>query len=140
MGVSAAVAVAVVGGVSAQRQQQKAAKKQEEGRDIARAGEAAVEAQNLRQQVREERVKRAQLISASQASGVARSSSEAGSLSALKTSVGSNIAFTRGQTLVADAVSRKEQGAADLNLAAQKTQAITGLVSQGTSAFGPKGG
>ena len=139
MGVSAAVAVAVVGGASAQRQQKKAASKEKEGRRIARAGEAAVESQNLRQQVREERVKRAQILAAAESSGVAGASSEAGSLSALKTSVGSNIAFARGQTLVADAVSRKFQSAADTSASAQRIQGATDFASQSTLALDAKG-
>ena len=131
MAATAAVAVAVVGGAAAHEQSRKAASQAKKGRKTARAGEAAVEAQNIRQQVREERVRRAQIIAASETSGASGSSSEAGSLSALRTSVGSNIAFSKGQTEVSDAVSRKLQQSADSTTRSQSIQGVTNLASQG---------
>ena len=131
MGVEAAVAVAVIGAGVSHQQQKKAAAQEKKGRKIARAGEAATEAKNIRQQIREERVKRAQIIAAAETSGVAGASSEAGSLSALRSTVGSNIAFSKGQTEVADQVSRRLQKASDLNRRADTVSAFSGVASQG---------
>ena len=131
MGATAAVAVAVVGAGVAHEQQKKAAAQEKKGRKTARAGQAAVEAQNIRQQIREERVKRAQIIAAAETSGVAGASSEAGSLSAMRSTVGSNIAFSKGQTEVADQVSRRLQKASDLNRRADTVSAFSGVAAQG---------
>jgi len=135
MGVEAAVAVAVIGATASHLEQKQAAKAEKKGRKIARGGEAAAEAQNLRQQVRKERIKRSQIIAAAESSGVSGASSESGSLSAMKSSLGSNIAFSAGQTEVADATSRQFQSAADHKTRAGNISAFSDVTSSGITAF-----
>ena len=129
-------ATALVGVVVAQDQQRKAAGERKKAGRIGRAQQAAVEARTTRQQIREERVKRAQILAAAENTGVAGASSEAGSLSAMRTSVGSNIAFRNEQTAYADAQSKKLQNAADLDRKASNTLAFTKIASSAVSAFG----
>ena len=131
MGATAAVAVAVVGGAAAHEESRKAASQAKEGRKLARRGEAAAENENIRQQIREERVKRAQLMAAAESSGASGASSESGALSAMRSTVGSNIAFSKGQTTTADLVSKSMQQSANSATRSQNIQGVTNLASQG---------
>ena len=126
---AAAIAVSVVGGAIAHEESRKSASQAKEGRKLARRGEAAAENENIRQQIREERVKRAQLMAAAESSGASGASSESGALSAMRSTVGSNIAFSKGQTVVADAVSKSMQQAADSATRSQSIQGFTNLAS-----------
>lgn len=136
--VVAAAAVATVG-VTAyeQRQQQKSAeKKQKEARAVSQAEKAAQQAAQTRQQIREERIRRAQILQQSQNTGVASSSGSLGSIGALQTSIGSNIAAASRQANSYAAISNLEQGAADHLSKASEIGAIGGFIGTAISIGG----
>lgn len=83
------------------------------------AGKAAAE---RRQQIREERVKRARIIQASTNSGTAESSGEFGALGGLSTSLGANLGANAGALRSADRVSGYAQNAADLDFKSRSLQ------------------
>lgn len=141
MGIEIAIAVAAVAtaGVTAyeQRQQQKSAeKKQKEARAVSQAEKAAQQTAQTRQQIRDERIRRAQILQQSQNTGVAASSGALGSTGALQTSVGSNIAAASRQANSYSAISNLEQGAADNLSRASEIGAIGGFVGSAISIGG----
>ncbi|RLG28261.1 hypothetical protein DRO03_10240 [Methanosarcinales archaeon] len=136
MGLSAAaLVVTTVGAATSYEQQKDAAHASKKARKASRGAEAAKEAQNTRKRIREERIKRAQILAASSNSGASGSSSEAGSISALSTLTASQTAFAGSQGASADYISGKLQDASDANRRATNTLASTQLVSSGINAF-----
>lgn len=74
-----------------------------------------------RQQVREERVRRAKVEQGASNTGVSESSGEAGAISGLATQLGANIGTNLGQLQGANAISGFNQAAADFNTSAQNS-------------------
>jgi len=97
MGTGVLIGLTVTGGVAQVAGSLKAGEKQEEAAFANKASQAQATAEQRRQTVREQRIRKARIVAASQASGTAGSSSEQGSLVALDTSTASNIAFGRSQ-------------------------------------------
>ena len=92
-----------MGTVSSVDQQRKSRNAQLDSQRVQRAGNAAQAAEERRRLVREERVKRARILQASENSGVAGGSGEAGATSSLGTNLSSNLNFNSG------AIDRGEQ-------------------------------
>lgn len=133
----ALVTTAVIGGVSAFEQrkaQRSAAKKEDEARDVARAEQEAQRISQTRQQIREERVRRAQILQQSENTGVGSSSGALGSVGALQTTVGSNLASATRQTNSADAITGLQQDAADFRSKAAQIGAIGSLAGKAVTA------
>ena len=105
------------------------------------ASQAALE---RRQQIREERVRRARILQSSENTGVAGSSGEVGAVGALATGLSSNIGADLGRLDAAERLSGISQGIADtnLNLGLAQTRAQEGqmLTSIGSNIFGAAGG
>lgn len=135
MGVEVALAAAslAAGAASAYKQAQeqkeakKDAKKAEAERNKARAEQrasnAAQAAAERRAQIREERVRRAKVIQASENTGVSGSSGEAGATGNLATTLGSNIGMNLGAIQTAENISQANQNAANFLGSAQSHQA-----------------
>lgn len=129
MGTVAAVAALVGGAYSASEQQKaqkesrsaqkKALEEQKKARLEEKAANAARAAQERRQQIREERVKRARLIQASVNTGVADSSGALGAQGSLNTQLASNLGFNAGLQANADRASTNLQNAANYGADAQ---------------------
>lgn len=139
MGVSAGIAAVVVSGVSAyeaNRTQKAAAKKEEEARDIAAAEQTSQQRAQTRQQIREERIRRAQILQSSENTGVSGSSGALGATSALQTSLGSNLASASRQANAARAITGVQQEAADLRISAAETLQTGKLLSSAISTGG----
>lgn len=83
-----------------------------------------------RQQVREERIKRARIIQSSVNSGASGSSGELGATSSLATTLGSNIGANAGALASADRVSGYAQNAADFSGEANKNLADASFADQ----------
>lgn len=133
-------------GKEAGRQAEKSAAAQAAARAEQKAQAAQAAANERRQQIREERVKRARIIQAGENTGTAGSAGEAGALGSLGTQLATNIGANLGAIRSAENQSIFAQTAADANFAGQQAQikqsnarALSGLGMQGIKAFGPTG-
>lgn len=128
----------------AMAQQQQAADEQKKAREEQKAAQDAQAAAERRAQIREERVKRARVVQASQNTGVGDSSGEIGGVGSSATQLGSNLGFNIGQREAASNISDYNQNAADFLSSAQSSMnsaANWGQVgSLGTSIFQAGGG
>lgn len=77
------------------------------------------QANERRNQVREERVRRAKILAASENSGTAGSSGEMGAVDSLSTQLNSNLAINMGRAEAGNRISGYMQNAADFGTAAQ---------------------
>lgn len=136
----AAVAVAGASSYEANQQAKKAAEKEEEAQKVSAAEQAAQQTAQTRAQIREERVRRAQILQASENTGVTGSSGALGSTGALQTTVGSNLAAASRQAASAQAITGLQQEAADYRSKGRDIQAqgqmISGALNAGSSLFG----
>ena len=98
---------------------ERAAGQQKEARSVQEAANAQQAAMENRQQIREERVRRARIMQSAQNTGTAMSSGEFGSIGSLSTSLSSNIGANRGALQRGQQISALTQNAADFNLEAQ---------------------
>lgn len=126
-------ASSIYGQVESSRQASKAAKSQKEAQEVSAAQQRVEQAEQRRQQVRQERIKRAQIEQASANTGVSGSSGELGSVSALGTNMGNNLAISSGRTVAANAITGLNQATAS----AQSRGATAGAIgSLGSAAMG----
>jgi hypothetical protein len=128
MGIEVAIGVALaaasaVGGVMQASAQASAAKKsaraQREAIDIETASQQISDRESRRQAIREERVRRAQVLQASETSGVTNSSGSLGATSSLGTSLGSAVGFQSGQTKAAMGIGAANQRLVDARLSGE---------------------
>lgn len=144
MGIEVAIGLLLVGTTAAsmsaaedaEDKQYAAAQEQKKAQDEVKAQNAAKAATERRQQIREERVKRARIIQASQATGTAGSSGELGSLGSLGTTLGSNIGQNLGSLQTANNISIFSQNAASLNMEANALSNDASMWSQAGSLVG----
>lgn len=118
---------------------EKAASEQKQARSVQEASNAQQAAMESRQQIREERVRRARIMQGAQNTGTAFSSGEFGSIGSLSTSLSSNIGANRGAIQRGQQISAFQQNAADFNLTAQNAgidaQNASSLFNLSTSIF-----
>lgn len=134
----AALAVTTASTVYSIEEQRKAGKAQQEGQDIATAQQKSVDLANKRQQLREERIRRAQIEQASANQGVGGSSGEAGAVSALGAQVGANVASINQGQMAAEGISgamSKAAGATQRAQVAQGVASLSGTVFSGAGGF-----
>ena len=89
-----------------------------------------------RQQIREERVRKAQILQASQNSGVTGSSGAIGAVGAMQTQLGTNLANASRAQQSAQGITNLNQQAANFLTSANQTQAVGGFVSSAITAGG----
>lgn len=151
--VAAWIGVAVAaGGAIASNQQQKASlnnqRKAAGEADKARAEEAAKNAssaaQERRQQIREERVKRAQIMNQAALTGTADSSGEMGATGGMSQQLGANLGANQGAILRGQRIGGFLQNQSNFMSAANSNEARAGTYKQvgqlGGSLFGAAGG
>jgi len=118
----------------------KAKKVAAESNAVSRAEQQAQQGQNTRAQVREERIRRAQILQQSANTGVSGSSGEAGALGGLQTTIGSNLAAATRSGNAAIAITNLNQKAADIRSAGAAKVAQIGAIGSvaqaGISAYG----
>ena len=134
----AALAVSSASTVYSIAEQRKAGKAQQEGQDIATAQQKSVDLANKRQQLREERIRRAQIEQASANQGAGGSSGEAGAVSALGAQVGANVASINQGQMAAEGISgamSKAAGATQRAQVAQGVASLSGTVFSGAGGF-----
>lgn len=142
MGVELAVAVVslAVAGAStyaANQQAKKSASAQKEASNISAASERNREADARRQQIREQRIRVAQVEQSAQNTGVTSSSGEIGSLSALSTNAGANLASMSGQGMANQGIAQQNQAALNAQVKQGTYQAVGGFAG---SLFGATSG
>ena len=128
----------------AKKAQRNAAEEQRKVRAEEKAQLAAKAANERRQQIREERVRRAQVIQSSENTGVSGSSGEMGATANLATQLGANIGYNVGAIASANKATQYAQNSADFLGSAQNSMSrantwgsVGGL---GTSIFSSSGG
>ena len=131
----ASLAVAVVGTGASIVQGEKAQSAQKKARDVQTA-QTQVNKQNaIRDQVRQQRVKAAQIQQASSNTGVVGSSGELGSTSSLGSQVGNNIGSLNEQGNTSTAISNNLQNAASASAKAATFGQVAQIGAQGFSIF-----
>lgn len=147
----AGLAVAATGtyvGIEARKDAAKAnalaAAEQRKAKSEEKALNFQAQAAEKRQQIREERVRRARLLQASENSGLAGSSGEVGAVGGMNTMLQANLGMNRATAEAGSRIGGYLQNAADFHLAAQKAaskaqdgDAYAGL---GMSIFSSAGG
>lgn len=132
MGYSAALLVVAIAGtavsVSESKKSRAASKKAGEKEE---AAQKAADAEMRRQRLREERVKRAQILQSAEGTGVGVSSGVEGATSSLGVQTGSAIAFQTGQQEAAVAIGNDRQDAADSLFNSQVAGQVAGAATQG---------
>lgn len=121
--------------IDASNKQKAAARDQKDEQAIQRNKQSADDAQQRRADIRQERIRRAQIMQAAANSGAAGSSGEANSISNLSASIGANLSGISHGAQTADQMSfmeNKIQGNLDSAAQSQATgQAVTGLINSG---------
>lgn len=133
----AGLALATYSAVEASDQRREAKRTGERIQSESRADNAAKAAQERRQQIREERVRRARILQAGENTGTGGSSGEFGALGGLATALSSNIGSNLGSLQRANNISifGQQQASAISNM-----QGAQDLYSLGGSIFGAAGG
>lgn len=104
---------------NAAEDRRRAANEQRKARNVQEARSAEAAMNERRKQYREERIRRAQIIAASENTGVSGGSGELGSLAGLSTKAGAAIGSNIGGIAAGQAISQYEQTAADFLGSAQ---------------------
>lgn len=121
---AASLAVAAGSAYEQSRQAKSAAGDRKKAGKIQQAENQAAANESRRQQIREERVRRASIQQSSQNTGVSASSGELGSISALGSQVGGNVANISRQETSAGAITNLSQSAANADFAGQQAGQI----------------
>lgn len=143
MAITATVAAVASAGTAAYaaNQQKVAAGRAQEAQAKAASEQKAVNAsqfaQEQRQQIREERVRRARILQTSQNTGTAFSSGEAGAIGGMATQLSSNIGTNLAMKAASQQISLFNQQAADAQYDYQKAGQLFSLASSIFSATAP---
>lgn len=148
---AAALATAAVSAYSGYRSRQdmkEASNNAAEENRKAKAEQTALkfqeQAQERRNQIREERVRRAKILQASENTGVGDSSGAYGAVDSLSTQLNNNLGVNNGRAAAGSRISGYLQNAADFNTAAQNAsfsaQNADSLFSLSASIFSASGG
>lgn len=145
MGITAAVVATVATVAStvvqmqaakkAQRLQEEANRQRKEASDISLAQSENVERARRRQRIREERVRRAQIIQGASNAGVGESSGQIGSISVLGTNTGTAIAQSFAGRRARSGIAAANQRAVDLDTSAQNAITRGALFASAIGAF-----
>lgn len=134
MGIVSAL-VGIVGVIGQQKAAKKQAAAQREANAISVAGGDIRDRAARRRAAREERIRRARLLSASKAQGTTASSGELGGLAALNTNLNIGLASQESDRLAATGISAANQRAADASFQSESWQAWTKLIQGGIESY-----
>jgi len=104
-----------------------AAEEEQKAREQQAAGEKIQLAESRRQQIRQERVRRSQILQRAENLGVGKSSGETGAVGSLATQTAGALGFQFGQGKVAEAVTRSLSKASEASTDASTFAAVAGL-------------
>jgi len=128
--------VGVVSGVQQANLANQAADAQKAANATSAAQTQVNSQEELRQRVREERIRRAQIIQASTNQGTTGSSGEGGALSSLDTNFGTLVSQSEGQSNTNSIINAYNQRATDLTNQSNILKSLTGTVQTGIDTFG----
>jgi uncharacterized membrane protein YebE (DUF533 family) len=117
------------------KQNQQAANAQKKAGQVQQAEQTAQKQNEIRNQVRQDRIKRAQILQSSQNSGVSMSSGSIGSQGALGTQIGTNIGQISRNASSMQGVSFFNQQSADASSRAATFGQVAGLATSGFNMF-----
>jgi flavin-dependent dehydrogenase len=132
-GISAIVGIA--GAVASADAAAKSAAAQKEVKDITLAQGKVQTLESRRQKLREERIRRARIIAASENTGTGSSSGASGSVAALSTNLQGMVASASGQSKANEGINKQNQIAIDADQNARTIGAFTGAIQGGLSSF-----
>lgn len=127
--------VGIVGAVGQMGAAAEAAAAQRESRDIGSAQQKVNAQESRRQRVREERIRRARMLAASENVGTSRSAAEIGAVGALSTNLAGLFGQSLGEAKSAIGMNAADQRAADAQNTANTIGAWTGVIQGGLSGF-----
>jgi hypothetical protein len=127
--------VGVVGGIAQANAASAAAGQEREARNIQTAQQKTAGIESRRQRIREERIRRAQIIAASENQGTSNSSGQVGAVGALSTNLSGLIGSSLGESKANQAVSDRLQNAADFTAQGNTMGAWTNTIQQGLGGF-----
>lgn len=138
MAFSAAFAVVAVATAASAYETNQARRQQERANAEQVAGNKSEAMRERRMQLREERIRRANIMQASEATGTEGSSGELGALGSLSTTLQSNIGTNLGRLQTAQNISIFQQRAADALNRAETYRAVGQIASSYVNSFGKK--
>lgn len=127
--------VGVIGGVMQANATADAANAQRESNAVQAAQTEVQGIESRRQRIREQRVRRAQIIAASENQGVSASSGAVGAVGALSTNLAGLIGNSLGESRANAGINRSNQRAADATASANMIGAWTNTIQQGIGGF-----
>lgn len=127
--------VGVVGGIAQANSASAAAAEQREARNIQTAQQKTAGIESRRQRIREERIRRAQIIAASENQGTSDSSGQVGAVGALSTNLSGLIGTSLGESKANQAVSTRLQNAENFTAQGNAFGAWTNTIQQGLGGF-----
>lgn len=127
--------VGVVGGIMQANAASSAAAAQKEANLVQGAQQENVSAESRRQRIREQRIRRAQIIAASENQGTTASSGQVGAVGALSSNLAGLVSSSMGESKANAAVNRHTQAAADFTSTANTIGAWTNTIQQGIGGF-----
>lgn len=130
------LAVGVVGGIAQAGAAQQAVNAQKESNAIAAAQTTTNSIENTRQRVREERVRRAQIIAAAENQGTTASSGESGALGSLGSNFGTLVSNAAGNSNANSGINASNQKAADATAQSNMIGSMTNLAQSSIKTFG----
>lgn len=133
-------AATVYGTTQSQRASKKAANSQKEASDIAAAQQKQQMMDERRNQIRQQRIRTAQIEQGASNVGASMSSGELGSLSALSTNVSNNLARLSGSNLAAQGIASANQSTLNAQQDIQTAGAISSLGGSALSLAAPAAG
>lgn len=132
----ASLAVGVVGAVASNNASNQAAAAQTEANKVSAAQSTINSQEDVRQKVREERIRRAQIISAATSQGSDASSGEGGAIGSLETNFGTLTSASQGQSNSNSFINRFNQEATDASERGNTIKSMTNLVQNSLDTFG----
>lgn len=132
-GVSAVVGV--VGGIASASAASRAAAAEKEANAISGAQQEVTARESRRQRVREERIRRAQILAGAENTGTSGSSGQVGAVGALSSNLGGIFAQSQGESAANRGINANLQRAADFTSKANTISTLTNSIQQGFSGF-----
>lgn len=127
--------VSVVGGIASANAASQAAGAQKEARAIGAAQTQVQQKESLRQKVREQRIRKAQILAASENAGTNASSGQIGAIGALSTNLAGMLGLSLGESRANDGINKQNQKAADFMQQADTIGAWTDAIKAGIGGF-----
>jgi len=127
--------VGVIGGIAQASATASAAAAEKEAREISGAQQETVALESRRQKVREARIRRAQIIAASENTGTTGSSGQVGAVGALSSNLAGLVSSSLGESKANRAINSNLQRAADFTSAGNAFGAWTNTIQAGIGGF-----